>query len=163
MIHMQWRNGLALITTMGVACSGCGTASHEAAHAHPATASEHAHPTEGPHGGHLVEIGNEDYHAEVDHDEHGNSLTIYILDRAAKNPVAIDSQELTINLSAGGKAEQFKVAAQPDSGDPTGRSSRFVSSDPELGKNLDTEGNAAQLVVEIAGTQYRGAMKHVHR
>lgn len=159
----QWRSGWVLIATMGLACSGCGSGSHESAHAHPAQSTEHAHPTEGPHGGHLVEIGNEDYHAEVSHDEDARSLTIYILDRSAKNPVAIDSQELTINLSDGGKAEQYKVSALPDSGDPSGRSSRFVSSDPELGKNLDTEGNNAQLVVEIAGTQYRGAMKHEHR
>jgi hypothetical protein len=29
----------------------------------------HAHPSEGPHGGDLIELGNEDYHAELVHPE----------------------------------------------------------------------------------------------
>ena len=42
----------------------------------PATVDDHAghaHPTEGPHGGDLIELGNEEYHAELihphDHDD----------------------------------------------------------------------------------------------
>lgn len=37
----------------------------------------HAHPTEGPHGGDLIELGNEEYHAELvhshDHDDDAHS------------------------------------------------------------------------------------------
>ena len=29
----------------------------------------HAHPSEGPHHGDLIELGNEEYHAEILHDE----------------------------------------------------------------------------------------------
>lgn len=31
--------------------------------------AEHAHPSEGPHGGDLIELGNEEYHAELIHPE----------------------------------------------------------------------------------------------
>ncbi|HQZ69109.1 MAG TPA: hypothetical protein PLY87_28675, partial [Planctomycetaceae bacterium] len=59
---------------------------------------DHAHPSEGPHHGDLVELGNEEFHAEVVHGEAG-SVTVYILDSAAKVAVPIDATELTINVS----------------------------------------------------------------
>lgn len=34
--------------------------------------AEHAHPSEGPHHGDLVELGNEEFHAEVVHGEGGS-------------------------------------------------------------------------------------------
>lgn len=51
--------------------------------------------------GDLVELGNEEFHAEVVHGEAG-SVTVYILDSAAKVTVPIDATELTINVSHDG-------------------------------------------------------------
>ena len=82
----------------------------------PATVDTHAHPSEGPHHGDLVELGNEEYHAEVVHDE--GSVTIYILDGHVENAVPIDAAEITINLKHDGQPEQFTLAASPDAGDP---------------------------------------------
>ena len=121
----------------------------------------HEHPTEGPHHGHLVELGNEEYHAEIVHDEAG-SVTVYLLDGSAKTAIAIDAAEVAINLSHEGKAEQFKLPASPDSNDPKGRSSRFVSRDKHLGEDLDAKGSAAKLVVTINGKQYSGKIDHDH-
>lgn len=123
---------------------------------------EHAHPSTGPHGGQLIELGKEEYHVEMLHDDAAGIVTFYVLDGAAKAASPIDTAELTVNLKHDGKAEQFKVAPKPDAADPAGKSSRFVSTDKELVADLDAEGAAAELVVTIAGKQYRGALEHEH-
>ena len=122
----------------------------------------HDHPTEGPHHGALIELGNEAFHAELIHDEAARAVTIYLLDSAAKEAVAIDSTEILINLSHDGSAEQFVLAASSQLGDVPGKSSRFVSTEEELAEDLDLEDVKAQLVVTINGKQYRGAIHHDH-
>lgn len=126
----------------------------------PATVEVHSHPTEGPHHGSLIELGKEEYHAELVHDE--KSVTIYILDSAAKTAVPIDSQELVINLVHDGKPEQHKLTASPDTGDPTGKSSRFTIQSKELIEELEHDHAAAKLSVLIGGKSYRGDIKHDH-
>jgi hypothetical protein len=123
---------------------------------------EHGHATAGPHGGSLIELGAEEYHAELVHNEAAATVSIYLLDGAAKNAVAIDAAELMVNVKHDGKGEQFKLAASPDSSDPAGKSSRFVSSDGELIGDLDQEHSDAELVAEINGKQFRGAIEHHH-
>ena len=128
------------------------------AHDHAA----HAHPSEGPHHGDLVELGNEEFHAEVVHSEDSGSLTVYILDGSATKPVAIDATELTINVTHDGKPEQFILAAKAEEGDEAGKSSRFVSDDKELAAHLDEEGTSPKLVVKIDGKVFRGEIVHDH-
>lgn len=128
----------------------------------PATVESHGHPTEGPHHGNLIELGNEEYHAELVHDEQAGTITVYILDSSAMRAVPIDATELTVNLSHDGHAEQFSLAANPESNDPLGKASRFTSSDAELSEELDHEGAEAQLVASINGKQFRGALSHDH-
>lgn len=123
---------------------------------------DHGHASEGPHHGSLIELGGEEYHAEFVHDEDAGTVTIYILDGAAKEAVAIDSPDIAINLKHDGKGEQFKLAASPDKGDPQGKSSRFVSTDKELGEDLEHEDADASLVLKINGKSYRGAIAHDH-
>lgn len=123
---------------------------------------EHAHASAGPHGGSLIELGEEEYHAELVHNEQAGTVTVYVLDSAAKASVAIDAADAIINLKHDGRGEQFKLAAAPDQGDPAGKSSRFISSDAELAADLDHEDAAPQLVMTINGKQYRGAVAHEH-
>lgn len=122
----------------------------------------HDHPSEGPHHGHLIELGGEEYHAELVHEEDAESVTIYILDGSATEVVPIEATTVTINLKHDGRGEQFDLAASPDAGDPDGRSSRFVSTDEELGEDLHAEGAEARLVVRIAGKSYTGKIDHDH-
>ena len=122
----------------------------------------HAHPSEGPHNGDLVELGNEEYHGEVVHNEDADALEIYILDGSATKQVAIDATELTINVSHDSKPEQFTLTAKPDEGDEAGKSSRFVSDDKELMEHLDEEGTNPRMVVKINGKSYRGEITHSH-
>ena len=123
--------------------------------------AEHAHPSEGPHHGDLVELGNEEYHAEVVHGE-GGSVTVYILDSAATAAVPIDATELTINITHDGNAEQFKLPADADASDPEGKSSRFTLKDEELSSDLDSHDAAARLVVTIEGKSFSGKIVHSH-
>ncbi|MCO6435964.1 MAG: hypothetical protein J5J06_02625 [Phycisphaerae bacterium] len=163
---MQWMTvagGLLMALTVAAGCnqnaSGPAVPPVNGGEGH-ADHAEHAHATVGPHGGDLIELGNEEYHAELLHDERAGTVTIYILDAHAKAAVPIDATELTINLKHDGQAEQFKLAASPDAGDPPGESSRFTSSDAELGEDLEHEGAEPQLVVTINGKQYRGKIEH---
>ncbi|MDX1925289.1 MAG: hypothetical protein SFV81_02150 [Pirellulaceae bacterium] len=126
----------------------------------PATVDIHSHPSEGPHHGTLIELGKEEFHAELVHDD--KSVSIYILDDAAKTAVPIEANELVINLLHDGKPEQFKLIAKPDTGDPPGRSSRFVSEDPELAGHINDESSKPKLNISINGKSYRGIIEHDH-
>ena len=123
-------------------------------------ADMHHHPSEGPHHGTLVELGNEEFHAEVVHDD--TSVTIYVLDSGATQAVPIDAPEVTINLLHDGTPEQFKLPASPVASDPSGRSSRFMLADAELVAHVDDEAAAPKLTLVVDGTPYRGEIKHDH-
>jgi hypothetical protein len=126
-------------------------------------ADTHNHPTKGPHGGGLIELGNEEYHAEMIHDDAAGTVTFYVLDGSAKKQVPIDATEVVVNLKHAGKPEQFKIPAAADTGDPAGKSSRFVSKDKELAEDLDAKDNDAELVLTIGATQFRGKLAHDHK
>ena len=123
---------------------------------------EHAHPSEGPHHGSLIELGNEEYHAELVHDETTGAVTIYVLNAEATEQIPIDASDITINVKHDGTPEQFKLTASPDSTDPQGKSSRFVSNDAELGEHLDEEDAEPKLVLAINGKSFRGMIEHDH-
>lgn len=122
----------------------------------------HAHPTYGPHDGDLVELGNEEYHAEVVHGEADGSVTVYVLNGEATEQVSIDATEVTINAKHDGSPEQFQLLASPDVNDPEGKSSRFVSHDPDLATRLDDPEADPRLVLSINGKSYRGKVTHDH-
>lgn len=159
-----------IVGTLPVTClatlllAGCGTAP-DSSKSPPSAEShddhDHAHPEEGPHHGHLVELGNEEYHAEVVHDNSA-TVTVYILDSSGQKAVPIESPDVAVNLTHQGKAEQFKFAASPDKEDPAGKSSRFISRELHLANDMDAEGSAAKLVVTINGKQYTGKIDHDH-
>ena len=151
---------LSLVITTG--CTG-GEATVPVTDAPPDTTDthdDHAHPTEGPHHGELIELGNEEYHAEILHDEDAGTITIYVLDSHATQAVPIEATEITINAKHDGQPEQFTLAASPDEGDPEGKSSRFTSSDADLAHHLHDEEAEPKLVLTIDGKSYRGSIKH---
>lgn len=121
----------------------------------------HAHSETGPHGQPLIELAGGDYHAELVHDDAAGTVTIYLLDSTAREAVAIDATEATLNLKHGETPEQFTLSAQPTDEDPEGKSSRFVSDDSHLVMHLE-EGGEGELVVTVGGTPYRGKVKFEH-
>lgn len=124
--------------------------------------AEHAHPSTGPHSGALIELGKEEYHAELVHDANAGTVTIYILGHDAQEAVTIDAKEIRINIRHDAEGAQFELAAAPQDGDEAGQASRFVSHDKALGEALDQEGAQARLVVEIDGKSFTGAIEHDH-
>jgi hypothetical protein len=121
----------------------------------------HSHPSAGPHGGSLIELGNQAYHAEILHDESDDRITIYLLDSTAKTPVAISAPDLTINVKREAGGVQFLVTAAPDTDDAEGTSSRFEITDAALMADIESD-TPAQLVVKIEDAQYRGDIEHTH-
>ena len=117
---------------------------------------EHDHPSEGPHGGALIELGEEEYHAEIVFDEKADTVTIYVLGSNAKDLVPIDAPEIFINLKHGSKPEQFKLKASATKTDPKGKASRFVLKDEDLMHDLHHDDANARLRVKIAGKSYSG-------
>ena len=110
---------LSLPLTCCMILVGCGHSScdgddcgHDSSHvSHQVQAPLHVHPTEGPHHGDLVELGNEEFHAEIVHDEQTEMLTVYLLGTSAVHAVGSKALELKINLSHDGVAEQFTLGS----------------------------------------------------
>jgi hypothetical protein len=157
-----------LVVCAALTLSGCGnnTVQTEPTTTAPTAGEQdhkhgHAHPSEGPHHGDLVELGSEEYHAEVVRGE-GDAVTIYILDATAKNAVPIEATEVTLNLTHDGKPEQVQLPATPEASDGQGKSSKFSVVNAELASHLDDEKSSARLVVTVAGKQYTGKVEH-HR
>lgn len=154
---------LAALLCVTVTVAGCAQPASESKTAGGGSSAEvHEHPSKGPHGGVLVELGNEQYHAELVHDKEAGSVIVYVLDSAAKAAVPIDASEVTINLSHDGEAEQFTLTASPESGEDAGKSSKFTSTEAELATELDHDHVEAQVVVSVDGKQYRGKVSHAH-
>jgi hypothetical protein len=126
--------------------------------AHDHDHGDHDHPSEGPHHGVLVELGNEEYHAELVHDDASGLVTVYLLDSHAEKAVTTAAAEVVINLKHGDKPEQFKLSAQPEDGNPAGQSSRFSLSSKDLIEHLHDVGAAARLNVMIAEMPYSGVI-----
>lgn len=156
---------LILAVMFGFSVVGCGGPAGSTAAKHDDHGHAHDHPSEGPHGGELVELGKEEYHAELVHDDTTHTITIYVLDSAAKVAVPIEATELALNLLVDGKPQQFKLPAKPTSTDPNGKSSCFALVDPALCTAIDTPKTTGRLNLTIDGKSYVGkisAHDHAH-
>lgn len=172
-MNHTFRTGAALVAMLGfVLLTGCADkpakdSGKKGGHDH---AHGHSHDEHGPHGGHLIEVGNEEYHLEMVEDDKADTLTFYVLDSTAKKSVPIDATELTVNMSVKGKATTFKLAAKPLEGEAAGKSSRFVTPDDALHEALDDD-NVGKLQLTIGGKPYSAVVqehddddhKHSHK
>jgi hypothetical protein len=122
-------------------------------------AHEHAH---GPHEGHLVELGGEDYHAEVTLSA-DRKPTVYLLAADAKTALPIEAESVSLRLEVDGEKQEFKLAPAPAEGEADGKSSVFTLAEGSLPESIqDAEGLEGEVVVTFGGTQYRGAITHDH-
>jgi len=137
------------------ASSGTPAADHKG-HDH----ATEGHAEEGPHHGHLIELGEEEYHAELTHDDATKTVTVYLLDKEAKAPVAIADAEIVLNLVVDGQPLQAKIAAASQEGDPAGQASRFSITDEKVLEALEAPKTTGRLNVTIAGKAYSGTVEH---
>jgi len=119
---------------------------------------EHAHPTEGPHKGQLIELGNEEYHLELIHDDAAHKITLYVLDSAGKQSVPTAAESATINLTVDGKPTQFTIPAARQATDPAGKSSCFALVDEKLGEAMDSPKAKGRVNIVIGGKPFAGTI-----
>jgi hypothetical protein len=119
------------------------------------------HPTEGPHGGHLIELGDEEYHAELLHDEDSHTVTIHLLDGPAKKSVSVPLAEITLQLFQDGQFLKYSLKAVSQSGSPDAGASQFTVVDADLCEALCHEEELrGRLQVTIDGTPFTGTLDH---
>lgn len=161
-VHQGWLCVVGMIAlSLSVTC-GIHAEDKKPADKGAAKKEEHDHPAEGPHGGALIELGEEEYHAEIVMEDKTHSVIIYLLGSNAKDLVPVESPEVFINLKHGNKPEQFKLKASPTKTDPKGKSSRFVLKDEDLMHDLGHENAQARLRVKIAGKSFSGKIEAEH-
>jgi hypothetical protein len=129
---------------------------HDHAHDHG-----HSHAEDGPNGGHLIELGQEEYHAEWVHDDDSGKLTLYILDGAAKKAVPISATSVTIEKKIGDKVDKYELQAVGRSETNT-TSAQFEITDKPLIEALKTAGQGvdATLHVDVNGKSFQGKIEH---
>lgn len=137
---------------------GCNSESPVVTGEPPATPDTHEHPQEGPHHGHLIELGDEEYHVELLHDDESGKVSIYVLDASAKEEVKISAADVTLNIVVAGTPRQFKLNAV---GASDGGPSQFEIVDKDLLEALEgTERTNARLSLSIDGKPYTGKIEH---
>jgi len=144
--------------------TGCPPTSPPKGGSSPTTGGDHGHDhdahEEGPHHGHIIELGGGEYHAELVQNDADHEVTVYLLDESLKKPVITKAADLTINVVTDGKAESFKLAAAPQEGETDG-ASRFSIKDEKLCKLLDGDVKG-RMNVTIADKPYTGELAHAH-
>lgn len=125
----------------------------------------HDHSSLGPHGGHILELGNEDYHAEWRFDNNSGKVTIYLLDAAVKKAVTTTATSISVQVTEGDNVRDYELPAINQSEDDPPTTSEFESDDSsaELGVFLKGVGHGidATLKVTIGDKEYTGAFGHL--
>jgi hypothetical protein len=144
---------------------GCnqGPAGAPSADSKAANAHDHAHAEEGPHGGHIIELGAPAHHAELTHDEAGHSVGVYILDGGAKAAAPIAAESITINVAQDGEPTAYVLPAIVQPGDDEGTSSYFEIVSEPLCKIVcgesEAETTTARISITIDGKPYIGIIE----
>lgn len=95
------------------------------------TEDEHGHKPSA-HGGTLVSIGTDNYHAEVVFEQAGK-IRLFMLGKDESRVVEIESQTVSAFIKAGGIKESipFELKPKPQPGDQSGMTSQFVGEIPQ--------------------------------
>lgn len=118
---------------------------------------EHGHKA-GAHGGIMISLGRDSYHAEAVF-EKGGVLRIYTLGKEESRVIDVEKQTLKGFVKAEGDAEvqQFTLEATPQDGDAEGRTSQFLGTLPKGLWGLKLEVTVPNIV--IAGERFRLGFK----
>ncbi|MGE3172482.1 MAG: hypothetical protein AB7O97_07625 [Planctomycetota bacterium] len=111
-----------------------------------------AHGHEGPHGGHLLEVGDHVAHLEVMHDEAAGKMTIYVLGSDAKSALT-DAKAPQVKLSTDSGPKVLSTTAV------SGAAGAFAVTDPAL----KAHGPEGRISIEIGGKTYNPALEHDHK
>ena len=123
---------------------------------------DHGHGHHGPNGGEIVELGNEEFHAEVVVDESTHRVDIFVLGSDAQTAKPIEATEISLSFKHGDEVEEFKLTAAPLDGEPEGQSSKFTLSSEELFEELHEHSEGATLSFTVGETTLKGTVTHSH-
>ncbi len=170
MKEFQWTSGIMIVSAV-FAC-GCdqsnragsadarsgGETVSSGRHVHadgsthdPADDGSHTHQA-GPHGGVVTDWGGGKFHVEIAFDRSKKEATVHILGDDERTAVPIDATEVQISVSD--PQFQFSLTATPQTGDPSGKASRFVGSHDKLGEISEIAGAITGVVED---TPYSGS------
>jgi hypothetical protein len=118
-------------------------------------AEDHKHEDhKAPHGGTLLEVGEDAAHVEVVHDEKAGKVTLYILDKEAKNGVAIkDAPKLNLKTDAGNKQVDTTAVEAKD-----GAASKFEATNEVLKQH----GLKGRIALSLDGKKYNVNLSDDH-
>ncbi len=158
-MHFRFKSTLPLVAVLMLPLLfGCG--SSEDSKKTNAQGQQEGHAEEGPHGGHLIELGRDHkFHAELVEDHETDSISVYILDGNMKEyPIAEPDVTLAVSVGVGSGAYVLPAVEPKD-----GKTARFDVTDEKLHKQMESEGAEIKLRVTIDGTPYTGTLKsHKH-
>jgi hypothetical protein len=140
---------IGLLALAVLMCSGaCSVAPAPAATGHEHTA---------PHGGTLVELGDEFAHVEFVHDAVAGTLTAYVLDGEAESSVRVTAPTMGVVLTSPARfaARPYELLAQPSilTGETIGNSSEFTLSHEAFRHAEPIEGVVLDL--DVRGRRFR--------
>jgi hypothetical protein len=140
--------------------SGDAHTSHDG-HDHEAHAG-HDHAALGPNEGHVVVLGDEEYHIEWLHDDDAGTVTAILLDGEMKEEVSTTADVVTVEVTIGdAEPRKYELPAVNRSDDQSPRASRFELTEPALITALKLgEGVKVVLHVEVDGKTYSAPVEH---
>jgi hypothetical protein len=145
-----WLGGVALAVLM-TGCESKPSTTGKTAASGKAVAEKADHPDHGPHGGAIIEWGDEEYHLEFTVDRKAKQATVYVLDGNIRKPKPIAAQQLTLTLKQ--PVITVTLEASPQEGDPAGSASRFVGKNEAFGQEQPFAGTVSG---EAGGKPYAG-------
>lgn len=120
---------------------------------------DHDHSHEhGPNGGHIVELGP--HHGEINVAA-DKTVTLYILDGSAKNPVAVENATAEVLINQGDVTHVLVLNPQPLDGETATKSSRFSGlSSIEPNPVTDLEGLTGKVTLKIGDETHTAELSH---
>lgn len=120
----------------------------------------HHHHVHGPHGGHIVELG--DVHGELVFGK-DRILTLYLLGEDTKTAAPLADVVAKMHLHAGQEEIDVELTAAPQEGDPEGTSSRFVAAAGVVPDSVkDIEGIEGEVILTIGEKKVVAEVGHGH-
>lgn len=174
MKRRSWATASVVATVVWSALAGCAPESSDSGDAgsHPHAGSDadphrgdegdgHADAPVGPHGGHLVRLGDGEYHGEWLHDDKTHTVTVILLDDQGEAEVAVPASEVRIDIAVGERHQSYALSAVNATDEDIPKASRFETVSDELLVHLNVgAGVTATLTVDVDGKLYMGRIEH---